>query len=59
MKGDEEMEAPKMHVKCDIENCKNNMGGMCHAGDLEVGAMGDLNAETSDGTCCRTFINKH
>ncbi len=53
------MEAPKMRVKCGVENCKHNQGRMCHAGDLEVNAMGDRNAQTSDGTSCRTFINKY
>jgi len=59
LKGDDKMNAPKMQVKCGVENCKHNMARMCHAGDLEVNAMGDQNAETSDGTCCRTFVNKH
>jgi hypothetical protein len=52
------MNAPKMQVKCSVENCKHNLGRMCHAGDLEVNAMGDQHAQTSDGTCCTTFINK-
>lgn len=51
------MEAPKMNVKCGVENCHYNKGSMCHASSLEVNAMGDGNAETSDGTCCSTFKN--
>lgn len=52
------MESPKMHVKCSVENCHYNDKEMCFADCLEVNAMGDGNAETSDGTCCNTFKNK-
>ncbi|MCR4435340.1 MAG: DUF1540 domain-containing protein [Clostridiales bacterium] len=51
------MEAPRMQVKCGVENCRYNNGRMCHADALEVDAMGDGKAETSDGTCCTTFKN--
>lgn len=49
------MDAPRMQVKCGVDNCHYNKSMMCHANDLEVNAMGDGKAETSDGTCCRTF----
>lgn len=52
------MSAPKMHVKCGVDNCNFNRGKMCYANDLEVNAMGDGKAQTSDGTCCRTFKNR-
>jgi hypothetical protein len=51
------MEAPKMQVKCGVENCHYNKSKMCHADDLVVNAMGDGKAETSDGTSCITFKN--
>ena len=54
------MEAPKMQVKCSVENCHYNKQHMCHADCLEVNAMsgGTNQAESSDSTCCKTFI-KH
>ena len=51
------MEAPKMNVSCGVENCHYNKGRMCHASSLDVNAMGDGKAETSDGTYCSTFKN--
>ena len=51
------MDAPKMQVKCSVENCHYNNSHICHANTLEVNAMGDGKAETSDGTCCTTFVN--
>lgn len=51
------MDAPRMKVKCSVENCNYNEDRMCHADELEVNAMGDGKAETSDGTCCTTFKN--
>jgi hypothetical protein len=51
------MGAPKMQVKCGVENCQYNKSSMCHADKLEVNAMGDGNAQTSDGTSCITFKN--
>lgn len=51
------MKAPKMIVKCGVENCNYNESRMCHADNLEVTAMGDGKAETSDGTSCTTFKN--
>lgn len=48
-------EAPKMQVKCGVENCYYNQSRMCHAKNLEVDAMGDKKAKTSDGTSCCTF----
>lgn len=50
--------SPKMQVKCSVENCQYNQSEMCHADSLEVNAMGDGNAETSDGTSCTTFKTK-
>ena len=50
-------DAPRMEVKCGVENCHYNKSRMCHADSLEVNAMGDGKAETSDGTCCTTFKN--
>lgn len=50
--------APKMHVKCGVDNCYYNKSLMCYANYLEVNAMGDGKAETSDGTCCTTFQKK-
>ena len=52
------MDAPKMQVKCSVDNCKYNKAHMCYAGGLEVNAMGDHHAHTPDGTCCETFIDK-
>lgn len=52
------MDTPRMHVKCSVENCHYNNRHMCHADALEVNALGDGNAETSDGTCCTTFKRK-
>lgn len=52
------MEAPKMQVKCGVTNCYYNKDHACHANALEVNAMGDGYAQTSDGTCCTTFKNK-
>lgn len=52
------MEAPKMQVKCGVENCHYNTNRVCHADALEVNSMGDGIAQTSDGTACTTFKNK-
>lgn len=51
-------ETPKMSVKCCVENCHYNKAKTCHADNLEVNAMGDRTAQTSDGTSCVTF-RKH
>lgn len=50
-------DAPRIQVKCRVENCHYNNSSMCHADNLEVNAMGDGKAETVDGTCCSTFKN--
>lgn len=42
-------------VKCSVENCMYNKNHFCNAKGLEVNAMGDGQAHTSDGTCCTTF----
>ncbi|MFZ5968459.1 MAG: DUF1540 domain-containing protein [Bacillota bacterium] len=52
------MEAPRMNVKCGVDNCHYNKNHMCHASAIEVNAMGDGKARTSDGTCCTTFKSK-
>lgn len=46
-----------MQVKCSVENCHYNKNRMCDADGLEVNALGDGKAETSDGTRCETFKN--
>jgi len=56
--GDYKMDAKKIQIQCGVENCHHNKSCMCNADALAVNAMGDGNAETSDGTCCTTFINK-
>jgi len=50
------MSAPKIPVKCSVENCFYNKNRFCHADALEVNAKGDGIAISSDGTCCTTFI---
>jgi hypothetical protein len=47
-----------MSVKCSVENCRYNKEQKCYAQGLEVNAMGDGMANTSDGTCCTTFQMK-
>jgi len=49
------VDAPEIKVKCGVENCHYNKSQACQANALEVNAMGDGKAETSDGTCCSTF----
>lgn len=51
----EKSDSPKMSVICGVENCNYNKSKMCHADKIEVNAMGDRRAETSDGTSCATF----
>jgi Domain of Unknown Function (DUF1540). len=58
-KGGANMDAPKMSVKCSVENCAYNQDRICHAKALEVNTMGDGMAQTSDGTCCTTFKQKN
>ena len=58
-KGGANMNAPQMSVKCSVENCIYNKDRACHARALEVNAMGDGMAQTSDGTCCTTFKQKN
>ncbi|NLW92421.1 MAG: DUF1540 domain-containing protein [Syntrophomonadaceae bacterium] len=52
------MDAPKMQVKCSVTNCAYNKKKLCFADSLEVNAMGDGFADSSEGTCCSTFINE-
>ena len=50
------MDAPKIQVKCNVENCNYNRSRMCFANGLEVDtSMGSSNAQTSDNTFCNTF----
>lgn len=49
------MTAPKMQVKCSVDNCHYWENHYCTASALEVNAMGDGEAETSEGTVCTTF----
>ena len=56
MKGGEiSMETPKIEVKCSVENCHYNNDEVCHASSLKVDAIGDCEAESSNGTSCTTF----
>ena len=50
------MDAPRIRVRCGVDNCQYNKGHMCYAHKLEVNAMGDGHAHTSDGTRCSTFV---
>ena len=52
------MDTPKMQVRCSVTNCIYNRDNYCYAKGLEVNAMGNGYAETSDGTACSTFICK-
>lgn len=52
------MESPKVQVKCSVDNCHFNKNQMCYAQNLEVNALGDGKAYTSDGTCCTTFVDE-
>lgn len=47
-----------MQVKCGVDNCHYWHNHYCTAGALEVNAMGDGHADTSDGTCCTTFVSR-
>lgn len=49
---------PSMEVKCSVSNCKYNNNNYCFAERLEVNAMGDGYANTSNGTICNTFAPK-
>lgn len=51
------MSGPRMEVKCGVTNCQYNENRMCHASSIEINAMGDGRARSSDGTCCTTFID--
>ncbi len=45
-------------IKCSVENCAYNENYKCNASGIEVNAMGDGLAGSSDGTCCETFVPK-
>lgn len=49
------MTAPKMQVKCGVDNCEYWEDHYCTASALEINATGDGYAETCEGTCCSTF----
>jgi hypothetical protein len=49
--------APSMQVKCHVDNCYYYKNSMCHATSLEINPTGDRKTQTSEGTCCSTFIN--
>ncbi|SHJ63538.1 DUF1540 domain-containing protein [Paramaledivibacter caminithermalis] len=51
------MAGPQMQVKCSVSNCKYNHQNYCQAQKLEVNAIGDGYAKTSDGTACTTFVS--
>lgn len=46
----------KMEVECSVENCIHWDNHYCTAKKLDVCNTGDNYAETSEGTCCKTFI---
>lgn len=53
----------KMHahnhaIKCNVSNCNYNDQSFCSATAIEVNAIGDGHADTSDGTACSTFVNR-
>jgi len=50
------MQASK--IKCSVDNCAYNENYKCNASGVEVNAMGDGLAQSSDGTCCNTFVKK-
>ncbi len=50
------MDAPRMKVKCSVENCHYNKQHLCFADGLEVNGKHGTTAQTSDDTICKTFI---
>lgn len=57
--GENTLNAPKMRVKCGVDNCQYNKDHMCYAHMLEVNSAGMDQPHTSDGTCCATFKESH
>lgn len=45
-------------VKCSVTNCAYNEKYRCSASGVEVNAVGDGYALTSDGTSCQTFVSR-
>ena len=45
-------------MKCMCEECHYNENHECHADGIEVKSSGDMSVQTSDGTCCNTFMPK-
>lgn len=45
-------------TKCMCEECHYNDRYECHADSIEVRSSGDNKVDTSDGTCCHTFVHK-
>ena len=54
-RGNQIMTAPKMQVKCGVDNCHYWEDHFCTASALEINTQGDGKARSSDGTCCTTF----
>ena len=46
-------------IKCHVDTCYYYEHDYCNATNIEVNAMGDGTAKTSDGTCCTTFVNRN
>ncbi len=56
-----DLERNKMHshnhsIKCNVDTCYYYDSNYCNASVIEVNPMGDGRAQTSDGTCCTTFV---
>lgn len=49
------MDAPRMQVRCSVDNCHYWKNNSCNAKALEVNSMEGKNPNTSDDTCCTTF----
>jgi hypothetical protein len=45
--------------KCMCEECRYNDNYECHANGIEVRSSGTNRVESSEGTCCDTFISKN
>lgn len=50
--------APKMEVKCSVDNCHFWKSNYCHADNLQVDPDSNAEAHTSDDTRCTTFKQK-
>lgn len=45
-------------MKCMCEECHYNEDYECQADGIEVETVGDLEVDSSEGTCCRTFRSR-